>query len=50
MFEKKVTEATFNLQLDTVMVQNRFHLIKKIRFQVIELLLILLQFSHTKQW
>ena len=30
----------FNLQFDTVMVQNSFHSIYKVRFQVIELLLI----------
>ena len=51
MFEKKnVTEADFNQQLDTVMVQNSFQPIYKISFQVFEFLLNLLQFSHTKQW
>ena len=51
MFEKNkknVTLANFNLQFDTVMVQNSFHPIYKISFQVIELLLIFLQFSNTK--
>ena len=52
MFEKKkknVTEANFNLQLDTdtVMVQNSFQPIYKISFQVFEFLLNLLKFSHT---
>ena len=51
MFEKKnVTEANFNLQLDTVMVQNSFQPIYNISFKVFEFLLNLLQFSHTKQW
>ena len=51
MFEKNknVTEANFNLQVDTVMVQNSFHPIHKISCQVIELLFALLQFSPTKQ-
>ena len=50
MKNKKVAEATCNLQFDIVMVQNSFHPIYKLSFQVIELLLTLLQFSHTKQW
>ena len=39
MFEKikKVAEATFDLKFYIVMVQNSFHLIQKISFQVIEL-------------
>ena len=37
-------EATFDLQFDIVNGQNSFHEIKKISFQVIELLLTSLQF------
>ena len=47
---KNVTEANLYLQFDTFIVQNSFHPINKISFQVIELLLTLLKFSHTKQW
>ena len=50
MKNKNVTEANFDLQFDIVMVQNNFHLIKKMSFQVIVLLHTLLQFSDLKQW
>ena len=50
MFEKNVVEAASNLQFDIVMVQNSFHPISKISFQVIEFLLTLLQPSHIKRW
>ena len=52
MFEKskKVAEAPFHLQFDIFMVQRRFHPIKQIWFQAIDLLLTFLKFSHTKQW
>ena len=44
MFEKlNVAVATFDLQLEKVMVQNSFH--PKISFRIIEFLLILLHFT-----
>ena len=42
-----MTKANFDLQLEIVMIQNSFI---KISLQVIEFLLILLTFPHTKQW
>ena len=41
--------ATVDLQFDMIMVQKIYHPILKLSFQVIELLLTLLQFSHIKQ-
>ena len=42
---ENMAEAAYALQFDIAMVQNNFHPIKK-SFQVIELLLTLLQYSH----
>ena len=41
---KYVTDATFDLQFDIVVVQNSFHQIKKVSFQAVEFLANLLQF------
>ena len=52
MFEKNVVEATFDLQFKIiiVMVQKGHHQIFKISIEAIDLLLVLMQFSLTKQW